>query len=337
MPNPLVWDGQRNWGLDLNLDTPDVLLLREHITLISDLAKDWSGGTGSDFRHFVPMHYSFRVCLVRYAFHFFINDFNIVDVPRSRDHNAFMDVSGPRMDSYVAVDSTRFRPEFSVVPFTIEAKDVIVSLSLPTWDTHRTFGEPSVEVGKIGDFLVSGSYRYYAKPMPDHTEKLKLHLGGEKVAFKALGWVVRRMFCVKDNYFGNFTQFSTMQEYLEKFDHSPDSVGDPVEQKYRPGRVSRGSAGKEAHHSLTPSPSISLWTCEIRSLSCLTRSTGVTEVSPSPSTYSSSTSRLISTKWVSCMQFTPLTGRHVPRRGPYLCRSLRESGRGIRRDLRTPD
>jgi hypothetical protein len=73
-------------------------------------------------------------------------------------------------------------------------------------------------------------------PKPDHVEMLKLHIEGERVAFKALGWVVRRLFCVKDNYFGNFTQFSTMQEFLEKFDHSPDSVGDPIVQKYRPGR-----------------------------------------------------------------------------------------------------
>lgn len=238
MPNPLIWNAQRNWGLDLNLDTPDILLLREHITLISDLAKDWSGGTGADFRHFVPMHYSFRISMVHYAFHLFINDFNIVDVPKSRDHNAFLDICGPRLDAYVAVDSSRYRPEFSVVPFTIDAKNVVVSVSLPKWDTHRSFGKPLWEVGKVGDIMVAGSYRYYSKPSPDHIEKLKLHLEAEKVAFKALGWVVRRIFCVKDNYFGNFTQFSTMQEYQEKFDHSPDAVGDPIVRKYRPGRVS---------------------------------------------------------------------------------------------------
>lgn len=63
---------------------------------------------------------------------------------------------------------------------------------------------------------------------------------GRHVAFKALGWVLRRLFCVKDNYFGGYTQFRTMQEFLERFDHDPNLVGDPVEQKYRPGRVSVG-------------------------------------------------------------------------------------------------
>jgi hypothetical protein len=93
-----------------------------------------------------------------------------------------------------------------------------------------------MELGKIGTLGVSGSYRYYSSPRPDHQEKLKLHISGQHVAFIALGWAIRRLFCVKDNYFGGFTQFSTMQEFLEKFDHSPDSVGDPVMEKYRPGR-----------------------------------------------------------------------------------------------------
>lgn len=43
---------------------------------------------------------------------------------------------------------------------------------------------------------------------------------------------------MKDNYFGGFTQFTTMQEFQETFDHDPKAVGDPVEKKYRPGRVS---------------------------------------------------------------------------------------------------
>lgn len=64
---------------------------------------------------------------------------------------------------------------------------------------------------------------------------------GRHVVFKALGWAVRRLFCVKDNYFGGFTQFTTMQEYLERFDHDPESVGDPVKEKYRPGMVSMRS------------------------------------------------------------------------------------------------
>jgi hypothetical protein len=240
MPTPLRWDAQRDWGLDVTLDTPDILLLRDHVTLISDLSRDWSSGVVGDFHHFVPNHYNFRVALLNYAIHLTINDFNIVDQPRSRDDNAFLDVSGPSMFGYVAVGATHYRPEFSVVPFTVSLKDAKLDVNLPKWDTHRTFGtDGALEIGKIGELTAKGSYRYYATTGPDHQEALSLHLEGRRVVSKALGWVLRRMFCIKDNYFGGFTQYSTMQEYLERFDHDPASVGDPVKEKFRPGRVSQ--------------------------------------------------------------------------------------------------
>lgn len=93
-----------------------------------------------------------------------------------------------------------------------------------------------MEIGRIGSCSASGSYRFYSRPHPDHQETLTLHLDANRVAFKCLGWALRRLFCVKDNYFGMFTQFTTSQEYLEKFDHDPEGVGDPVREKYRPGR-----------------------------------------------------------------------------------------------------
>lgn len=40
---------------------------------------------------------------------------------------------------------------------------------------------------------------------------------------------------LKENYFGSFTNFSTRLEYLEK--HSRGAVGDPIDLKYRKGKV----------------------------------------------------------------------------------------------------
>lgn len=93
MPTPLQWNAKRDWGMDVVFDTPSISLLRDHITLISDLAKDWSSGTtGGDYHHFVPNHYNFRVSLINYAFHLYINDYNIVDAPGSRDSNGQLNV-----------------------------------------------------------------------------------------------------------------------------------------------------------------------------------------------------------------------------------------------------
>lgn len=87
------------------------------------------------------------------------------------------DFYGPRLDAYIAVSATQYRPEFSVVPFSVEARDIRVEIGLPLWDTHRGVdGTLDVEIGKIGDISVEGSYRFYAEPRPDHQETLTLHL-----------------------------------------------------------------------------------------------------------------------------------------------------------------
>jgi len=39
----------------------------------------------------------------------------------------------------------------------------------------------------------------------------------------------------QQNYFGNFTHFLTLQEYLQKRSHG--QIGDPIDFKHRPGMV----------------------------------------------------------------------------------------------------
>ena len=68
-----------------------------------------------------------------------------------------------------------------------------------------------------------------------------------QVAFKCLGWVLRRLFAIKDNYFGSYTNFTTFSEFNERFAEDPKLVGDRVEEKYRPGRVRLVFTCAQAH------------------------------------------------------------------------------------------
>lgn len=57
------------------------------------------------------------------------------------------------------------------------------------------------------------------------------------IAYKACGWTIRHFMILRDNYFGTFTHFSTLIEYLQKVrDGKPP--GDPVDLQYREGTVS---------------------------------------------------------------------------------------------------
>lgn len=56
------------------------------------------------------------------------------------------------------------------------------------------------------------------------------------MVLKTFGWVIRHFMVLRDNYFGTFTQFSTLYEYIQKKDRG-FPIGDPTELKYRPGKV----------------------------------------------------------------------------------------------------
>lgn len=60
----------------------------------------------------------------------------------------------------------------------------------------------------------------------------------KNVVLKTFGWVIRHFMVLRDNYFGSFTQFSTLYEYIQKKDRGLP-IGDPTEFKYRPGKVWR--------------------------------------------------------------------------------------------------
>lgn len=53
--------------------------------------------------------------------------------------------------------------------------------------------------------------------------------------FKAFGRTIHHLLRVRENYFGNFTNFSTRSEYVDK--RLRGLVGDPVLIKYRKGKV----------------------------------------------------------------------------------------------------
>ena len=57
-----------------------------------------------------------------------------------------------------------------------------------------------------------------------------------KTVFRAFGWAIRYFLVFRENYFGSFTQFQTLSEYLEKRRENLP-IGDPLKLKYRPEKV----------------------------------------------------------------------------------------------------
>lgn len=87
LPSPLVWDEKRVWTVTTRISKPDISLLRDHVTLLSDIAKDWTSGPPGDYDHFVPFLYELHVEVVDYVLQLYLNDHNIINNPTTPEDN----------------------------------------------------------------------------------------------------------------------------------------------------------------------------------------------------------------------------------------------------------
>ena len=79
------------WTINTNISRPDISLLRDHITLFADVAKDWTSGPPGDYDHFVPFLYEMNVEVRDYVVQLYVNDHNIINNPTSpEDNSAFL-------------------------------------------------------------------------------------------------------------------------------------------------------------------------------------------------------------------------------------------------------
>ena len=67
---------------------PTIHLIRDHITLLTDLGKDWSTGPPSDFDKWIPMQYLVNVSLQDFEANLYLNDHNIITHPHALDANS---------------------------------------------------------------------------------------------------------------------------------------------------------------------------------------------------------------------------------------------------------
>ena len=61
--------------------------MRDYITLLTDLGKDWSSGPPNDFHRWIPAVYTIQFEFRDYALQLFLNDHNIIDYPQSIEEN----------------------------------------------------------------------------------------------------------------------------------------------------------------------------------------------------------------------------------------------------------
>lgn len=193
MPSPLKWDAVRQWMFTISLKEPIFYLLRDHINMFTDLGKDWSSGPPSNYFTWAPMRYVVNLDFHNYEINTYVNDHNIIDKPLLREENgppsflqincvqrtkmatALLTLRGASLHNENVILSDKFRPAWTSFPFSINAPNVTLSLTLPKWSTHRLLTvEPITKLVTIGLLSLNASYLYHADVREENVDQLRL-------------------------------------------------------------------------------------------------------------------------------------------------------------------
>ncbi|KAL7270209.1 Macrophage colony-stimulating factor 1 receptor [Rhizina undulata] len=244
LSSPLQWNGQCKWTFDNVSRGMRIFLLREHVTLMTDLVTDWAAGPLAEYATFQPFLYDMKLKLEDWEIGINVNDQNIIENPSSFEDNAFLMLKtrgGLQVD--VGLDMTRFRPEESTVTFELRMLDDIVTpdpagnrkgilelaLQQPVWNTWNCFLKPPANKGgslaTVEGFVLKGRYNYFQGLGSDLIDTLELNVEGEKLKAVLLGVLIRYFLILRENYFGENLHFKTLDEWKKLHQPQTGDVG----------------------------------------------------------------------------------------------------------------
>ena len=211
LSNPLQWNATHNWIFNVTLFRPSIFLLRDHITLFSDCGADWTSSP-TDYSTWVPYIYSLNISLLDYSLFLNVNDGNIISSAAELNENSYIAFQGAKMAAKAVVPSDKISPSEHCVQFEVQCPAVSMTAHSPLWNTLSVSLDQQ-DVGHLHKMELVGSYTYPSHVSRNNIETLDVHVSASYVSVVFYGFLLRYFFNVRNNYFGDHTQFVTLEEY----------------------------------------------------------------------------------------------------------------------------
>ncbi|KAJ3089847.1 hypothetical protein HK102_005335 [Quaeritorhiza haematococci] len=217
MHSPREWNKERVWTFTINTHDTRIHLLRDQITLLTDLASDFASGPPVELDYFIPIEYKVFIHLDNLELNLCVNPQNLINKHNNRDENAYMIVRSPKCDVEVALPFMTFQPSQTGIPFNVKLYNAEAFFSFPLSHTIGAFAdEDAKDIGHVADLSLGGVYRYHANSDASHIDSLTMELTAEHVTAKVFGFLIRYVIYLKDNYMGDNMNFITTDEYRNR-------------------------------------------------------------------------------------------------------------------------
>lgn len=213
LSQPIEWNTLRKWPFTVTIDDLELFILRDHLFLIIDLVNDWSSGAPSDFWTFVPYFYKLRLLLRNFVMYLNVNDANIVNNPADFNKNDFLTLEG-LLDSTLDIAMDQYRPVRNWITFNVLGKDMSMRMLSPGRTTMHTFLKDKV-MAELPKLTLTGSFSGHMAEQYGLVDTLRFDIVGTGLKLKAYGYFVRQLINIKENYFGDYMHFKTLEEFQD--------------------------------------------------------------------------------------------------------------------------
>ncbi|KAF2479612.1 hypothetical protein BDY17DRAFT_304283 [Neohortaea acidophila] len=216
LAQPNEWNTLRKWPFDITINDMELFILRDHLFLIIDLVNDWSYGPPVEFYTFVPYFYSMHLLFRNFTMYLNVNDANIVNNPADLTRNDFLTLEGV-LDSTLDINMDQYRPVRNMITFDVLASDLRMRMLSATRTTMSSLLHDKV-VAELPKLTLYGSYSGHLEERPGLVDTLRFDIVGSGLTLKAYGYLVRQLINIKENYFGDYMHFKTLEEFQEADD-----------------------------------------------------------------------------------------------------------------------
>lgn len=212
---PLKWNGHACWSFLNESKNTDIFILKEHIELFSDMITDFSSGPPTPYNLFRPFTYEIDWKVQKYGIYFNVNDANIINNPLDFNDNIYLSFQGDQLsiNSHIPLDG--ILKKSNTIDFNLYTPQFSLVLDTPPWHTLNNFLQ-NKEVGRAKNFNIEGSHTRNSEVELGFVDTMVIACTGKYVALQCYGFVVKYIMSIKENYFGDFERFRTLEEYTEE-------------------------------------------------------------------------------------------------------------------------
>ncbi|KAF1811621.1 hypothetical protein P152DRAFT_438145 [Eremomyces bilateralis CBS 781.70] len=235
LSNPAVWNALRVWKFRIIAEQLDLFILRDHFFLIIDLSSDWSSGPPGEYHTFVPYQYHIALDFRNPKLYLNSNEANIINSPSDFEDNDFVILGGTSLTADLMIPLDRFLPVNNEITFDVIGQGFSLEMCLPPRNTIHSFLKDPV-TAQLEHFSLVGSHCYWAASSPTETDRLTMDVKGDKFGLYLYGFLARHLVKIKDNYFGDFLHFRTLEEFQSRPDR--EAVAHEVDPELQPVRGS---------------------------------------------------------------------------------------------------